>query len=160
MAATSAYAVGGTASDDKLHPQRPSHQHTLSSASFVSAQSDSNEDFFSSINGLDDFGGDDDLFDMDDESRDEVKDLASDASGKNKKSKRLGANTAEKKATHNAVERARRESLNTRFLVLADMLHGMVSTMAADIAYASRKLTHATGQHQASFKGCYRQQVY
>lgn len=42
-----------------------------------------------------------------------------------KKGKKL-TSTAEKKATHNAVERARRESLNTRFLVLADMLPGMV----------------------------------
>jgi len=46
------------------------------------------------------------------------------ANGAARKGKKL-ASTAEKKATHNAVERARRESLNTRFLVLADMLPGM-----------------------------------
>ena len=49
------------------------------------------------------------------------------ANGAARKGKKL-ASTAEKKATHNAVERARRESLNTRFLVLADMLPGMVGS--------------------------------
>lgn len=59
-----------------------------------------------------------DLMD-DDESKDSVGDL------KGARKLKRTASTAEKKATHNAVERARRESLNGRFLVLADMLPGM-----------------------------------
>lgn len=91
------------------------HQRTLSNLSAA-------EDLFSSITGLDDLAGDDDLSFDDgfDDSLDQK------AGGPAKKGKNRPASTAEKKATHNAVERARRESLNARFLVLADMLPGMV----------------------------------
>lgn len=45
---------------------------------------------------------------------------SSDSASKRKPSRR--ANTAERRATHNAVERARRETLNSRFLDLAKLL--------------------------------------
>jgi len=94
-------------------PKMPVHSRTLSSVSSTA------EDLFSSITGFDDLANDDDL------SLDDMED-GGDGTGKSgaKKGKRL-TSTAEKKATHNAVERARRESLNVRFLVLADMLPGM-----------------------------------
>jgi hypothetical protein len=90
----------------------------------------SGDDFFASVTGFDDFGnGEDDLdlMDGEDESKDSLGDLQDGTSGAARKLKRPPS-TAEKKATHNAVERARRESLNGRFLVLADMLPGMVSS--------------------------------
>jgi len=87
----------------------------------------SGDDFFASVTGFDDFGnGEDDLdlMDGEDESKDSLGDLQDGTGGAARKLKRPPS-TAEKKATHNAVERARRESLNGRFLVLADMLPGM-----------------------------------
>lgn len=45
--------------------------------------------------------------------------------GKRKPSRR--ANTAERRATHNAVERQRRETLNGRFLVRIDLSHVIFS---------------------------------
>lgn len=101
------------------HQQMPSmlHHRTLSNLSAA-------EDLFSSITGLDDLAGEDD------ESFDDIEDSLDGGDRKSgsaaKKGKNRPASTAEKKATHNAVERARRESLNARFLVLADMLPGMV----------------------------------
>jgi hypothetical protein len=95
------------------------HHRTLSNLSAA-------EDLFSSITGLDDLAGEDD------ESFDDIEDSLDGGDRKPgsaaKKGKNRPASTAEKKATHNAVERARRESLNARFLVLADMLPGMVCT--------------------------------
>lgn len=115
------------------NPQLPSmlHHRTISNLSSLSQ-----EDLFSSITGLDDLAGaqgagqgDDDLsFDDIDDSLVDSKAGNAASTGTSRKGKnRLASSTAEKKATHNAVERARRESLNARFLVLADMLPGMVS---------------------------------
>lgn len=102
------------------------HQRTLSNLSAA-------EDLFSSITGLDDLAADDDL------SFDDIEDSLDGGDRKSgstaaKKGKNRPASTAEKKATHNAVERARRESLNARFLVLADMLPGMTQVKRASKA--------------------------
>ena len=51
--------------------------------------------------------------------------VATSAGGKRKTSRR--ANTAERRATHNAVERQRRETLNGRFLDLAALLPNLAS---------------------------------
>lgn len=104
------------------------HHRTLSN---LSSQ---HEDLFSSITGLDDLGGsglgDDDLSydDIDDSLLVDGSNNKTGGPARKGKGGRNASSTAEKKATHNAVERARRESLNARFLVLADMLPGMVSS--------------------------------
>lgn len=97
--------------------------------STVSLGGNTSDDLFASVTGFEDFGNGEDDFDLmdgEDESKDSLGDLQDGSgSGAARKLKRPPS-TAEKKATHNAVERARRESLNGRFLVLADMLPGMV----------------------------------
>lgn len=124
----------------------PSHTRTLSSVSSLGGHS---EDLFHSITGFDDLANDEDLsFDLDDDVKDGAMQMmgagnnddddmglnGEKGTGPQKKGKRQQASTAEKKATHNAVERARRESLNGRFLVLADMLPGMNSIKRASKA--------------------------
>lgn len=119
----------------------PAHQRQSSEMSTVSMSGNRQKDQFSSIAGLDDLAGDDDLsFDDLEDSKDILCDLVSDdknggafIGGNGKKLKRP-ASSAEKKATHNAVERARRESLNARFLVLADLLPGMTHVKRASKA--------------------------
>lgn len=105
-----------TNSPNSVRP--PNHHRNHSLASFSG-----DEDPFSSITGFDDFANEDDL-DLND--MDECKDSLGDLiKGDAAKKMRRLTSSADKKATHNAVERARRESLNTRFLVLADLLPGM-----------------------------------
>ena len=87
-------------------------------------------EMFANISAMGAFD-DDQSFGFDD--IDEEKDVIGDLPGSGKKGK-LGSSTAEKKATHNAVERARRESLNGRFLVLADMIPGMTHVKRASKA--------------------------
>jgi hypothetical protein len=106
------------------------HQRTISNFSshhghHVSVAS-TDEDLFSSITGLDDLVGEEDDLSFDDGFDGDDLTSNKNSTGASKRKIRA-ASTAEKKATHNAVERARRESLNARFLVLADMLPGMVS---------------------------------
>jgi len=110
-------------------PTMPSHQRTISSVSSIPGVDD---DIFHTLSGFDNFGNEDDdiSFDDFDENRDglEMSTSSLGDDGTSDKPARKGkkqTSTAEKKATHNAVERARRESLNGRFLVLADMLPGM-----------------------------------
>lgn len=107
----------------------PSHQRTISSVSSIPGV---DEDIFHTLSGFDNFGNEDDdiSFDDFDENRDGLERSTSSlgddgASDKPARKGKKQTSTAEKKATHNAVERARRESLNGRFLVLADMLPGM-----------------------------------
>lgn len=113
-----------TADDDSPSESGVSITHPSSQLGITSSTSISGgEDFFSTIPIFDDIVNEDDFESDDiDETKDGLADLLrSDAATK----LRRPASTAEKKATHNAVERARRESLNTRFLVLAELLPGM-----------------------------------
>ncbi|GAA6009221.1 hypothetical protein JCM11491_004233 [Sporobolomyces phaffii] len=86
----------------------------------------SSADFEDGLNPLafdDDFGNDNGLEDDDDEGR---FDHEGEQPSKPKRSNnRKGPGNADKRATHNAVERARRESLNGRFSVLAESLPTM-----------------------------------
>ncbi|KAF9259696.1 hypothetical protein L218DRAFT_1003551 [Marasmius fiardii PR-910] len=71
-------------------------------------------------------------------------------SGKRKPSRR--ANTAERRATHNAVERARRETLNGRFLDLAKMLPNLSQIRRPSksaIVNSSIAHIHASRRHRA-----------
>lgn len=128
------------------------HHRTLSNLSSHAHD----EDLFSSITGLDDLAGvngggslDDDLsFDDNDDSLMDSKGASSGGPARKGKNRNNSSSTAEKKATHNAVERARRESLNARFLVLADMLPGMVSSIPLSFLIPVLRLT--------SFPYCYR----
>ncbi|KAG7086188.1 hypothetical protein E1B28_002149 [Marasmius oreades] len=75
---------------------------------------------------------------------------ASGSSGKRKPSRR--ANTAERRATHNAVERARRETLNGRFLDLAKMLPNLSQIRRPSksaIVNSSIAHIHASRRHRA-----------
>ncbi|KAL0570977.1 hypothetical protein V5O48_010984 [Marasmius crinis-equi] len=70
--------------------------------------------------------------------------------GKRKPSRR--ANTAERRATHNAVERARRETLNSRFLDLAKMLPNLSQIRRPSksaIVNSSIAHIHASRRHRA-----------
>ncbi|KAL0059510.1 hypothetical protein AAF712_013741 [Marasmius tenuissimus] len=70
--------------------------------------------------------------------------------GKRKPSRR--ANTAERRATHNAVERARRETLNGRFLDLAKMLPNLSQIRRPSksaIVNSSIAHIHASRRHRA-----------
>ncbi|KAL7005440.1 hypothetical protein EMMF5_004994 [Cystobasidiomycetes sp. EMM_F5] len=109
---------------------RPQHIRQGSGLSFDGQLISHGEDLFASIPAFadeDDFGYDDITEDRDtlgELSTSQVKRAALKRSN-SMGTATVGSTTAEKKATHNAVERARRESLNTRFLVLADLLPGM-----------------------------------
>lgn len=74
----------------------------------------------------------------------------SSATGKRKASRR--ANTAERRATHNAVERARRETLNGRFLDLAKLLPNLSQIRRPSksaIVNSSIAHVHASRRHRA-----------
>lgn len=118
-------------------PTMPAHARTQSNTNVNNTHTtlSTNDDnlFVSLGNSFDDLNNEDDedlSFDDDAVNGDDAKAATAAATKAGKKSK-LAPSTAEKKATHNAVERARRESLNARFLVLADMLPGMVSRRVA-----------------------------
>ncbi|GAA6059299.1 hypothetical protein JCM10212_005879 [Sporobolomyces blumeae] len=78
------------------------------------------DDDFNTELGLAD-GDDDD----DDQSLDPTSSLSTNGSKPKRSNNRKGPANADKRATHNAVERARRESLNGRFTVLAESLPTM-----------------------------------
>jgi hypothetical protein len=111
----------------------------------------STEDLFSSITGFDDLAADDDL--SFDDVDDETGSSAGDGKRAGRKNKLRSSSTAEKKATHNAVERARRESLNARFLVLADMLPGMTHVKrASKAAIVNKSIEFIRDMHRSESK--------
>ena len=95
-----------------------SHSHTDDSSPNSEENSYQLDDGFTGFDDFDGFNAVDTNFLAND-------DAAVDASANGKRKGRRPPSTAERRATHNAVERARRESLNGRFMELASALPAM-----------------------------------